>query len=269
MDNRSARCGVLISVRDLDELAQLRRLPIDVIDFKEPLAGPLAAVDPAVWQAAAAGKSRLRHSAASPGIRFSAALGEADQALECVRRVPENFEFAKAGTWKMHREDEILSLWRQIDRGLPSGVTQVGVAYADAAERGGLSASKIAKLAHRHGLRWLLVDTFSKTKQTSLDFLSDAEYQRVHETCNRHGIRWTLAGGLQRTSLARFVDAGPGSLPMPDMFAFRGAVCANDRTGRVDVGKCRQLLDTIASLPPLSRCITRGRATKSSNAVAG
>ena len=74
-NTRLRLADLLISVRDQEELLEVRKSEAQIIDLKEPDDGPLAPADPALWRFAA---DLWQRSQTSTVTSLSAALGEQD-----------------------------------------------------------------------------------------------------------------------------------------------------------------------------------------------
>lgn len=239
------RCQLLVSVRSWQELSLVRRLAVAVIDFKEPLAGPLAATSSRLWRLAA----EQLATGPPPGPvspRLSAALGECYQATATAiaGQVPATFAYAKAGPAGVRSVGQLAEQWRLIRRRLPESVALVAVAYADHVAAGCPPPEEIFAAAGDAGLTTWLLDTFVKPTD-ALPALPDERLLAIQAVCRAANSRWALAGSLTRQRAAHYRRIGLA----PDLFAVRGAVCDGCRSGSVVPSKVQAWLDDLASSP--------------------
>ena len=232
---RPDRRQLLVSVRNVAEMRVAADFA-DIVDFKEPAHGPLAAVDPSVWEDAVGANASRPASA-----QLSAALGEFEQAATIARQVPAHFSFAKVGPSGFRDPRRLSEMWRGIRQSLPSSVELVAVAYADFERAGCVSPETVASLAAEQGIQRCLIDTFTKDGRSTLDWLDLNRIQRISERMEATNTWWTLAGSLQLQHLERLREAGV----QPDCLGVRGAVCADGRVGTLDAHRVRLWRETI------------------------
>ncbi len=213
---------LLISVRSQAEMASAIEAGADIVDLKEPKAGPLAPTDPALWQWAANHRKSIDR-ADSP--KFSAALGEPDQAIACASRLPGEFDFAKAGPSGCGDRIRLLRLWEQVRGRLDDRVELVAVAYADFHVAGCPSPETVFQAAKEFGLRRCLVDTYRKDGRSSIEQLGLERLKRLAETADSGRLWWALAGSIRQTDPSRLYQYGI----TPNCFGVRGDVCAGSR----------------------------------------
>ena len=247
---------LLVSVRNAIEAQVAVQAGVDIIDVKEPNAGPLGfAGTQTVLQ--------VQHAVAGR-VPVSAALGEC---LEWMRAAPANLhdlattiqglEFVKLGLAVMQlpvsSDDTPCSWvddWQMVrNQLLPSSDNQriagserqnvpqwVAVAYADHERAAAPCAAEVLEAAIQTGCSTLLIDTFCKDGSGTLNWLTQAELQQLRIRTHRHKLRFALAGQLTAAHLT-VVQA-----IQPDVFAVRGAVCeGQDRTATVSAEMIRRL----------------------------
>ena len=227
------RIQLLVSVRNAAEARQAAAADINILDLKEPLNGPLAPVQPALWRDIAS--MRLP-------ICLSAALGESTDAAEFAAELPAAFRFAKVGPSHCSSEDQLIRLWQQTIQHLPATTELVAVAYADHLAADCLSPNAILDLAVRFGLRRFLIDTFIKDGTSTSEHVGWTGLRQIQATATRQRCWWALAGATRQADVARAVAAGVA----PDCYGVRGDVCERgveisptnqraqrDRTGRL------------------------------------
>jgi uncharacterized protein (UPF0264 family) len=229
--------GLLVSVRSIDELETILNLRVDVIDFKEPSLGPLAAVNPSLWQ----------HAAERFGVdqKLSAALGEWDQAISFAGEVPPSFAYAKAGPAGVKSIAALVQSWHSLSERLPGSVELVAVAYADADAANCPVPEAIFAAAQAAGIKTWLLDTFTKgdaqgvTRQLSPDRL-----RSLRCLADRAGATWVLAGSIK---VGDAIELASQSI-LPDLFGVRGDVCDHSRCGVVVAQKVARWLGIVRSL---------------------
>lgn len=230
---------LLVSVRSLAELEAIAGLGVDVIDFKEPNLGPLAAADPALW-------ARAADSISVPQTqKLSAALGECEEAIHLASQVPRRFTYAKAGPAGVDSIDSLSRYWDQLRLRLPAPVELVAVAYADHQDAGCPDPESIFAAAQSCGIRTWLLDTFGKRGQQGVvDRISPARLMSLGAMAGQAGVQWVLAGSI------RIDDAiGLASQSIhPDLFGVRGDVCDGSRAGNVVPEKVSRWLELVRSL---------------------
>ena len=235
---------LLVSVRDLAEFRLARLAAVDVIDFKEPDHGALAAVDPSLWIEASAEFSRApaTHSkAASPRPQLSAALGEPHDARRLAADVPSSFAFAKAGPSGCRSGRSLRSLWRDVVGKMPQEVGLVAVAYADHSPANCLPPEQILREAAEVGLRRCLIDTFTKQGRSSIEWLGLPRLLRLAELCRELNLAWTLAGSIKLDHLPQLTSQAI----TPDLIGVRGDVCQHHRGGTLLPARVRQWQDAL------------------------
>ncbi|TWT98809.1 (5-formylfuran-3-yl)methyl phosphate synthase [Neorhodopirellula pilleata] len=224
---RSHSCDLLVSVRSLAEAEIAIAGGADIIDFKEPLEGALAPVEPEIWRQAAA---------AFPGRTLSAALGESPSATRLAAFVPKTFRYAKAGPSQIQTTSRLGQFWNDLD--LPSGVELVAVAYADYEAAGCPRVDEILELAISQGRRRILIDTFVKDGSCLTDHLALDELATLIDHA-RNANGWiALAGSLRLDDVSELLAHDI----TPDCWGVRGDVCMETssvtaldrRTGSLD-----------------------------------
>ena len=119
---------LLVSVRDQDELLEVRKSAVKIIDLKEPRLGPLAPADESFWRIA---DQLWQQTSDETAFLLSAALGEQEQAKRVATSLPGSFAFAKVGPSGCATPASLCALWDQIRQSLSETTELVAVAYAD------------------------------------------------------------------------------------------------------------------------------------------
>lgn len=233
---RAVETGLLISIRSIAELHAIVDLAVDVIDFKEPRLGPLAAADPTLWAHAVervAGDQKL-----------SAALGECDTALALASRVPARFAYAKAGPAAVESTHQLSQHWAQLRQRLPESVELVAVAYADHRNAKCPDPESIFAAAQASGIKTWLLDTFGKAdRQGVVEHISTEQFKRIRAMADHAQAQWVLAGSIRIDDAIRLASHAI----RPDLFGVRGDVCDTAREGNVVAEKVLRWLQTVRS----------------------
>lgn len=257
---------LLISVRCRQEFEDVigndrARREIKIIDFKEPSDGSLAPASPDLWDYAAdAVRDRLLRSSdhgidtpigsgSLPGERstaamhslphLSAALGEFEQATQIAHQVPEAFRFAKMGPSGVPLSNALAARWSEVAGKLPRQVELVAVAYADHASAGSPTVLDVLRQCVRSGLCRVLIDTFQKSGESSIEVLGANQLREIAEFASANGLWWSLAGGITLEDLRWLQQQSI----QPDCLGVRGAVCEKDRTSRLSLDRCYAWID--------------------------
>lgn len=232
------RSQLLVSVRSLDEAMSVSAAGVDVIDFKEPLHGPLAPVDASLWNAAA----RIL-----PDAVLSAALGEPDTAVTLAAQVPREFRFAKVGPSGLRTASQLQRCWQ--DLSLAESVELVPVAYADHDAADCVDVNQVLDCVIATGRSRLLIDTYSKDGRSLTDLLSEADLVAFLGRARAAGIWVALAGSLRLDQVQRLVQQEIRA----DCWGVRGDVCVADadgnaaqrRAGELDGGRVEQWMQAL------------------------
>jgi (5-formylfuran-3-yl)methyl phosphate synthase len=228
--------ALLISVRDAAEAQDAVVAGADLIDIKEPRAGSLGAATPETIA------DIVRVVAGRRPV--SVALGELANGLIDLRPLDLEIQFAKVGLAGCAQRRSWAVDWQSAVSELPSGTAPVAVVYADWERAEAPAPFEMIDRGHRLGCRAMLIDTFDKHGLGLLGLWTLAE------------LEWTLAAARAAEMLVviggQISDRDlPILLPLlPDYIAVRGAVCANDRTSRLDPARVRQFKDRVCHAPP-------------------
>ncbi len=236
---RANGAELLVSVRSLAEARQAIGSPIDILDFKEPRAGALAAVASPLWHQAA---ELVHPTAVGRVIPLSAALGERDTAVKLAGEVPSQFSFVKAGPSGCETVRDLVLLWSAVRASLADGVELVAVAYADAAAARSLEPEEVIRVAGREGFSRILIDTFVKDGRSSIDHLGLQRLRMIRHSTRQLGLGWMLAGSIRERDLEGWWNRDTG----PDGFGIRGDVCESGRTSNLSperIASWRRTLD--------------------------
>ena len=225
--------GLLVSVRNGVEAAEVLRAGVDLVDVKEPLAGPRGAASPRVWREVVdcvAGK-----------LPVSLALGELlDEGLEeRLAAIPPGISYLKLGLAGCQDNDGWRSRWKEALAQLPAGPGPVAVIYADFPLARSPEPAEVLEAAEELGCTAVLVDTFDKRAGDLLAHWSHDRICQHVEQVKQRGMKVVLAGSLDERAV------GLLAMPTVDLLAVRGAACAGERDGRLDPGKVADLVQLV------------------------
>jgi (5-formylfuran-3-yl)methyl phosphate synthase len=225
---------LLVSVCDGGEAAVALDGGADIIDAKDPAAGPLGAVaiDMLREIGAAAGADRLVTAAIGDAAGEGAVAGAAfASATAGARLVKVGF----AGIGDMPRAAALL---RAAVRGASAGCDRCGVvavAYADADQVASLHPDLLIDAAVAAGASGVLLDTADKSGPGLRGLMTQHALSAWVKRARQRGLMVALAGRLQLDDLDFVREAGA------DIAGVRGAACDGGRAGRISVEKVRAL----------------------------
>jgi uncharacterized protein (UPF0264 family) len=236
---------LLGSVASAEEAALALRLPVAIVDLKDPHEGVLAACRPELWRAAAALRDRV-----APRALMSAALGEirvprdatlAASRAALARRL--GFDFVKVGL-AGDADDAVAALGAVVAAGRGTAgegprPRVIAVACVDAATSGALRPMDLPRVASFAGADGCLLDTALKDGRSLTDHVSLRETARFVGACHSLGLLAALAGSLDAGHLPRLVPL------RPDVIGARGALCRESRAGRLERGRVHLFHDAL------------------------
>ncbi len=226
----------LVSVRSPDEINAKWLSKVGIIDLKEPRHGGLS---PVTVEKANRIVGAIR--AIDRTARISMALGELNAFDVTLFRLHlENCNFAKIGLAGMRRRPNWCQMWRKqfLDQ-LPLGVQPVAVGYADYQACDAPEPEVVIQAASDCGVRYLLIDTFSKANGSSLEQLSLSRIIAIKEIAKRLGIRLAIAGSIGKKELPQLVNL------WPDVIAVRGAVTSGSRGDAICTNRIVSFMELI------------------------
>ena len=229
---------LLVSVSDASETEEALGGGADIIDAKDPSAGPLGAVGRDIFVS-------IVHAVAG-GTPVSAALGDAGSPA-AVRHLAQSFAtsgaaFIKLGFDGSTGDRRVRTVLRMAVAGAREGHAQrsaarcgvVAVAYADSPDAETF-VFRLIDLARQTGASGVLLDTANKTGPGLCACLSSRTLNDWRRAVASAGLFSALAGRLTRDDVARLQDVNP------DIVGVRGAACIGGRGGRVSAERVRML----------------------------
>lgn len=236
------RPGLLASVRSAVEARIALAAGVDVLDLKEPGAGALGAVAPAVARAVAG----LARAAGGPPV--SATIG--DLPFDPRRVVPAvaamaamGVDIVKVGVF----DGDVPATLAALRPTARAGTRLVAVLFAD--RRPDLALLPALRDA---GFLGAMLDTAGKESGGLRRYLDDRALARFVRAARDLGLRCGLAGSL------RLEDIAPLAALAPDYLGFRGALCRAGRDGALDPGRLAAVAKALRAIAS-SATATAGR----------
>jgi uncharacterized protein (UPF0264 family) len=235
---------LLVSVRNPAEAALAVSSGAEILDLKEPAAGALGSVEPALRDEVVrqlqtpAGRDRL------PPL--SVALGELGEYRGRPQKTAElsrlqAFRFAKVGLAGTRSLSDWKSDWLDLVQFFPAATSPVAAAYADAVLADAPEPEEVLELAIEHSLPVFLLDTWSKTQGSLFEVLSEERLRGLRQQA-RGRVCFALAGSLS-------LDCEPQLRRLqPDIVALRGAVCVSGRNSSLSGEKVQQWKSLVSRL---------------------
>src|SRR5262245_31586197 len=223
------RLGLLVSVRSAEEAREALAGGADLIDVKEPSAGPLGSAQQEVIDEVVA--------AVGGHVPVSVALGEL---AEWSRQLaPTGIQFVKWGLANLagNVRTAVQLLLRWDGAGRP-----VLVAYADYRRANSPDPEMLVRLACQLRFSAFLIDTAVKDGSTLLDWVELKVLTRMRSDLAIGGVRVALAGSLGVSEISALAPLAP------DWFAVRRAACDGGRLGQISSRRVRELSDLIAAI---------------------
>jgi (5-formylfuran-3-yl)methyl phosphate synthase len=223
--------GLLVSVRSVEEAAVALDGGADVVDVKEPSRGPLGRAHESIWRGVSAFAVAERP--------LSIALGELADWPDAGAPEPSRFDgfsFRKLGLASSGVDWAVD--WRRLRARFGDGPGWVAVAYSDWEAAAAPAPGAVLAEAIVAGCPGILVDTFDKTRRSTVDLSWRRWVDRAHEA----GLFVAIAGGLEAVDFKRLAPLGP------DLFAVRGAACAGGRQGTLAFDRVSELADRAHSI---------------------
>lgn len=225
--------GLLVSVRSLAEAEIAMSCQVDILDVKEPNQGALGRASDDVLSEIA--------TACSGRCTLSAALGELSEYGSDLPEIPDflhGFQYLKCGLAGCGTEDwrhRVAGAWDQIRT-----VSQpVAVAYADHVQARSPSPWDLLEHAGQHGVDIMLIDTWSKSGNSTLDYLSHNDLVQLKKRASVLGIRFVLAGSLQESHLQSVAETGA------NWIGIRGAVCEGKRSAGLSLSRLQSFRKSV------------------------
>lgn len=246
------RTRLLVSVSTPAEALLAAEAGADLIDAKDPSAGPLGALTP---ETVIGIVSAVRANASFADRLVTAVIGDhrdADAALVAADRIAATgVDMVKVG---LYPELDRPALVAALGRRLAARTRLVAVLLADH----GLDLSLVVRVADA-GFAGVMIDTMGKGDGlltiTGLDTLAG-----FIGHARSHGLMTGLAGSLKVADIDRLVPLGP------DLIGFRGGLCeGGDRTRPLDPERVRAAAAGLGAL--VATAASTGAAATSRHAA--
>ncbi|HXV24902.1 MAG TPA: (5-formylfuran-3-yl)methyl phosphate synthase [Alphaproteobacteria bacterium] len=214
--------GFLASIASSEELTPVLEGGADLIDVKDPSMGALGA---------ASGETvRTVVEAVAGQRRVSATLGdlpmEASLLADAARRTTAaGVDYVKVGIFP---DGDVRGCIAALGHLATEGVRLVAVLFADR----GPDIALLDRLAGA-GFAGAMLDTASKDGGALPDHLPAERLALFVERCRSFGLMTGLAGSLRLEHIAPLVTL------QPDYLGFRGALCREARTSRIEAARVR------------------------------
>jgi hypothetical protein len=226
---------LLVSVRNAEEAASALAGGADVIDAKDPSAGPLGAVAAQVFR-----EIRTLVGDTRP---VTAALGDASDAGATGRAAREaaaaGARFVKVGFAGIECTATIADILAAAVFGSRAASVEktgvVAVAYADAARVASVTFDDLLAVGALSGAEGVLIDTANKRGPGLRQLVTPETLSRWVADAHDAGMFIAVAGKLTADDLSFVRDSGA------DIAGVRGAACEGGRTGRVSAERVRLL----------------------------
>jgi len=224
---------LLVSAASVEDARAAVEGGAQIVDAKNPQAGPLGPVPIDVFQSIVAAVAGARPVTAALGdARDEAAI----DALACA--------FAAAGAALVKVGFDGLSNIRMVDalaratvRGATRGSLSTGVvlvAYADAIDPA-MSPATLLEVASTAGAAGVLLDTADKSGPRLTELVAPAWLTEWVRVARRRSLAVALAGRLRAEDLPIVATSGA------DVAGVRGAACDGGRNGRISAARVREL----------------------------
>jgi FolB domain-containing protein len=228
---------MLASVRGPEEAEAAVTLGADIVDLKDAARGALGALDPEVVRAAVRTIAGRRPASAVTG---DLPMEPETLATAAAAMAATGVQYVKVGLFPHARRKECIASLATLAR----GIKLVGVIFADLEPDESSRRALIAAM-RAAGFAGAMLDTARKGAGRLLDAMDIPALAGFVEACHAHDLLAGLAGSLEPPDIPRLLPLAP------DYLGFRGALCAGDRTGRLDPAAFRLVRELIP--PPPSR----------------
>lgn len=222
--------ALLASVSSLSEATAIIPLSIDILDLKNPARGALGALELHDVQ---------RIVEAFPDQCMSATVGDLPMVPEVIADAVDamaktGVDYVKIGFFESDRWQAVLD---QLAPVAARGVKLVAVLFGD--QTFSLSALPPFKAAGFHGI---MVDTADKTRGGLLHYRDLSWLHEFVDAGRSMGCLTGLAGSLTLGDIPVLKSVGA------DYLGFRGALCAEHRTGTLDLSCVTQVRAAMAAI---------------------
>jgi (5-formylfuran-3-yl)methyl phosphate synthase len=232
---------LLVSVRSAAEAKVATASGVDIVDAKEPDAGPLGTVTPHVLdEIVRALPDDVPLGVALGDVRSGADLALVLDRLALAPRSGSVFlKLGFAGVAEVDRVSDLLRLAARRARALGPSVSIVAAAYADHERARSPSPDEVLAAAISAEAAGVLVDTWGKDGRGLLRYFGAEELHAWVLRARSRGLLTAVAGSLRPETMTPVLAAEP------DIVGVRGAACRGGRGGTLDPERVRRLRETL------------------------
>ena len=222
---------LLASVRNLDEARIVLDAPIGILDLKEPTAGALGALSPAII--------RPIVNLAQGKCAVSATVGDLPADAELLAKTIEQsincgVDYIKLGFFDNH----YLEVYPAVIKKYASQTKLVAVLFADRIAH----LQGPTQLLARAGCVGVMLDTADKDGGSVTDLLDESKLKAFVQYAHQLSLLCGIAGSLEKADIPLLASIAP------DYLGFRTALCEHQRrNGLVSRLALQSLLDTLAN----------------------
>jgi len=241
--HRDQRPRLLVSVRNAIEAEIALAGGCELLDFKDPLLGAMAPVDPQILLEGVAAAQ-----CCNPTVPISVALGELKEwestaTTAILASVSDSITYCKVGSAGIDEREDWRRHWCDLmTRVSESHLRQqlwIAVAYADYQRAASLPLADIVQLAIEQECDGLLIDTFDKSSGRLTDCIDRSTLHTQLSKLQKAGLHTAIAGRLRAEEIPDLCD-----LPV-NIIGVRSAACSDGtRTSTVDASRINQLITT-------------------------
>jgi (5-formylfuran-3-yl)methyl phosphate synthase len=232
---------LLVSVRSAMEARVAAESGADIVDAKEPDAGPLGAVTPQVLaEIARALPDNTPLSVALGDVRTGTDLAVVLDQLALAPRAGAVFlKLGFAGVADVDRVSDLLRVAVGRARALGPSIAVVAAAYGDHQRARSPSPRDVLAAAISAEAAGVLIDTWAKDGHGLLQYLGAEELHAWILRARSFGLLTAVAGSLGLESIPAVLAAEP------DIVGVRGAACRGGRAGTLDPRRVRRLREIL------------------------
>lgn len=242
LEDGAAAPRLLVSVRDGSEVPDAIAGGGDIIDVKEPLAGPLGAPSPECVRSVANCLGRQRPLSVAVGELVD--LDRLD--LEALLAI-EPASYFKIGLSSVAQDRRLWEAFEAFCVRVRRVAAPVAVAYADWRAAASCAPREVLDRGYDAGCRTFLIDTYQKNGRDLWAELEPTELRELVDYAHQLGGEIAVAGSLALTNVAWARMAGA------DIVGVRGAACREGRNSRIDA-ECVRRIATQLKRPGI--CLT-------------
>lgn len=243
---------LLVSVRTPEEAVSAVRGGADIVDVKDPSAGPLGMASTAAIREIAEtvgnlplapplsiALGELRDWFPAPTPNF--ATPQTQSLAQFLSDLP-SIQFLKCGLSGCRNNSVWESDWAQLRTAAGPQKAWVAVAYADADRAEAPCVQQVLAAASACHAYAVLIDTFVKDQTCLLHWLGPEQLEQISDQCRQNGLLLALAGRVSEADIPVLKQVGAA------VIAVRGAACEEaNRLQTVSEERVRRLARALKS----------------------